>query len=418
MHRRSLEDWLSWQETLHPRAIDLGLDRVRRVAEALGLPWRNCLSVIVGGTNGKGSSAYLLAQICQAAGLRVGLYTSPHLVRYNERVRIDAGMASDEALCAAFEAIDAARGEVGLTYFEFGTLAALWLFREARVDVQVLEVGLGGRLDATNIVDADAALLTNVGLDHLDWLGSDREQIGAEKAGIFRSGKPAIFAHPDLPASVVAYAQRVGARLIRRGRDFGVVVHDDGTFDWSGAASHYERLPAVAGPAQIDNAAGVLALIEALSPRLRIPEAAVRQALAGSRLPGRQEIRGRWILDVAHNAEAGGMLARCLAQRSCPGRTVLVLGMLTDKPHVEFMTVLASYVDAVLCVGLPPPRGLSAEALRRRVMIVVARDTEVLSCENMRDALSTASQLAGDQGRVVVTGSFLTVAAAIGELDG
>ena len=236
--------WLAYQERTHPKAIDLGLERSRAVAQRLGLLPARATTLTVAGTNGKGSSVTLAAAIYQAAGYRTGRYTSPHLLRYNERVAIDGVEASDVALCRAFAAIEAARGDISLTYFEFGTLAALWLFREAGVEVQVLEVGLGGRLDSVNIVDADCALVTNIGLDHIDWLGSDRDSIGYEKAGIMRPGRPAVSVEDQPPRRLIEHAASIGAQLRRLGPDYDFARHADGRWDWRGASERYAGLPA------------------------------------------------------------------------------------------------------------------------------------------------------------------------------
>jgi dihydrofolate synthase / folylpolyglutamate synthase len=407
---RTLDDWLRWQETLHPQAIDLGLERVAAVAARLDLPWPAPATLTVGGTNGKGSSAHLAALIWHEAGYRVGLYTSPHLLRYNERVRIDGAEIDDASLCRAFEAIEAARGGTRLTYFEFGTLAALWCFREAAVDVQVLEVGLGGRLDAVNLVDADVALITSIGIDHTDWLGPDRESIAREKAGIFRAGRPAVIAEPEPPHSLFDSAARIGAGMIRTGVDFRVEPRADGGFDWHGRSGHWTGLPApgLAGAAQLYNAAGVLAAVEALQARLPTPRAAVARALPQLAVPGRCQRRGRYVFDVAHNAEAAQVLAAQLA--ALPrARTVLVLGMLADKPHAAFVDALAAGVDALVLLSLPGPRGLPAVQLAARLHTPL----HAYCCDNIGQALAQARVLAGHDGRIVVTGSFLTVAAAL-----
>ena len=411
---RTLDDWLRWQETLHPRAIALGLDRVAGVASRLGLPERRPPTITIGGTNGKGSSAHLAALIYREAGYRVGLYTSPHLQRYNERVRIDGAEIDDAALCRAFAAIEEARADTALTYFEFGTLAALWLFREAAVDVQVLEVGLGGRLDAVNLVDADVALITSIGIDHTDWLGPDRNSIGREKAGIFRAGHPAVVAEPDPPAGLVDAAAALGAVLRRVGVDFEFEQHR-ASFDWWSAQRRLDRLPlpGLAGGAQLRNAAGVIAATEALQVRCPVEESALRRALPRLRLPGRCEHRGRFVLDVAHNREAAEVLAARLQQLEDTGPRVLVLGMLADKPHATFVKALDSCFDALVLVDLPPPRGLAATALREQL----GRQGDVQCCDNMAAALAAASARAGRGGRIIVTGSFLTVAAAVALID-
>jgi dihydrofolate synthase / folylpolyglutamate synthase len=413
-----LQDWLRWQELLHPQAIALGLERVRAVAAPLGLPAPGIATVTVAGTNGKGSSAALLAEAYRAAGYRTGVYTSPHLLRYNERVVVDGRPAPDAELVEAFAAVEAARGDTPLTYFEFGTLAALWHLRRARVRVQVLEVGLGGRLDAVNLVDADCALITAIGLDHVEFLGPDREAIGREKAGILRSGRPAVCSDPQPPRSIAAQAQACGARLWQLGREFRARRVAD-AWSWFGpgaARARYRKLPppALAGAVQFDNAAGVVAVVERLQDALPVPEAALRAALARVRLAGRFERRGDVILDVAHNVEAARALADNLAGVPAAGFRCVV-GMLADKPVEAFLAVLARRAVQVYLGGLPPPRGLSGEALRRRAAAAVPGAAVF---ETVAQAFAQARREAKQGEVIVVCGSFLTVAAVAERLDG
>lgn len=411
----SLDAWLDYQQQVHPSAIELGLDRVRAVAARLALPAAGIVTLTVGGTNGKGSSATLAALIYQHAGYRSGLYRSPHLLRYNERVVIDGVEASDAALCRAFAAIEQARGDIALTYFEFGTLAALWLFREAGVRVQVLEVGLGGRLDAVNIVDADAAMVTNIGLDHEDWLGAGREAIGFEKAGIFRSGKPAIVVDPAPPASLLKQAQQVGVQLQQLDHGYRYDAYAD-RWSWSGALVRFDDLPlpGLRGGAQLRNAAGVLAAVESLQSRLPVAESAIRAALPQLRLSGRFENRGRWWFDVAHNSEAAEVLAANIAQTFVDRAPWLLLGMLSDKPVENVARVLAPQVAGASFVSLPPPRGLSAQTLQARAGSAGLHGAAV---PNIADAMRDAAARAGEGAPLLVCGSFLTVATAIELLD-
>lgn len=411
--RRSLSDWLRWQEQLNPRAIELGLERSRVVAGRLGLLQPAAVTATIGGTNGKGSSAALSAGIWKAAGYKVGRYLSPHLLRYNERIAIDGVDAGDEAICAAFEAIDAARADLPLTYFEFGTLAALWLFREATVDVQVLEVGLGGRLDAVNIIDADAALVTNIGLDHTDWLGPDREVIGFEKAGIYRSGRPALCAEAAAPASLARHAEAIGARWQCAGADFAA-GWSSGGWNWQGRGVAYADLPlpALPGAMQIDNASGVLALVTALQQRLPVARPAIEAGLRGLSLAGRYQRLDKLILDVAHNHESAIVLAAQLRAEDCAGRTLIVLGMLSDKPVAAVCATLATVATHFFCASLPPPRGLPSEQLAD----LAARSGRTATAHaTVAAALQVARETAGPQDRIVVCGSFLTVAAALEE---
>ena len=407
---RSLADWLTYQERTHPKAIELGLERTRVVAQRLGLLPAQALTLTVAGTNGKGSSVTLAADIYRAAGYRVGRFTSPHLMRYNERVAIDGIEASDEALCRAFAAIETARAEIPLTYFEFGTLAALWLFREAAVQVQVLEVGLGGRLDAVNIVDADCALVTNIGLDHTDWLGPDRDSIGYEKAGIMRAGKPAVYVEMAPPQRLLDHAAAVGAPLALLGHEFSYSRNADGSWNWQGDGRAYTALPAPAlsGEVQYRNAAGVLAAITALQPLCPLTETFIRAALPAMALSGRYQRIGNTILDVAHNVESAGVLADNLRAERGSGKTWLVLGMLADKPVEEVCAVLAPLVQGAVFGGLPPPRGLDADALQQRA---AAGGLKGQAAAGVVDAYRVAQSLAGPDDRILVCGSFLTVAA-------
>jgi len=407
---RSLADWLAYQERTHPNAIELGLERTRVVAQRLGLLPAQALTLTVAGTNGKGSSVTLAADIYRAAGYRVGRFTSPHLLRYNERVAIDGVEVSDEALCRAFAAIETARAEIPLTYFEFGTLAALWLFSEAAVQVQVLEVGLGGRLDAVNIVDADCALVTNIGLDHTDWLGPDRDSIGYEKAGIMRAGKPAVYVETIPPRRLLDHAAAVGAPLALLGREFTYSRNADGSWNWRGVGTAYTALPAPAlsGEVQYRNAAGVLAAIAALQPLCAVPETAIRSALPIVALSGRYQRIGNTLLDVAHNVESAGVLADNLRSERGPGKTWLVLGMLADKPVEEVCAVLAPLVQGTVFGGLPPPRGLDANALQQRA---AKGGLKGQATADVVDAYRIAQSLAGPDDRILVCGSFLTVAA-------
>lgn len=406
-----LDAWLDYQQQLHARPIELGLDRVRAVAERLGLLERCPLTLTIAGTNGKGSSSTLAALIYQHAGYHVGLYRSPHLLRYNERISIDGADVGDDRIVAAFVAIEHARRDVPLTYFEFGTLAALWCFRQARVDVQVLEVGLGGRLDAVNIIDADAAVVTNIGLDHQDWLGQGREAIGREKAGVFRAGRPAIVVDPAPPASLIQTARDLGALLYCVGSDYDFRPVGLDRWQWSSSSRLYPDLPlpALPGPAQLRNAAGVIAAVESLQPHRPVPDSALHSALPALQLAGRFDRRGRWWFDVAHNAEAAAALAETLQSQIGQDRPWLVLGMLSDKPVEAVAAALVSSVSGVSFVSLPGPRGLPGASLQARAastgLVGTAFDT-------IEAALDEAS--AGHPSRpVLVTGSFLTVEVAL-----
>ena len=372
----SLDAWLHWQARLNPRSIELGLERVHRVWRALGPPAIEAPVLTVAGTNGKGSSVAYAEAVLQAAGYRTGCYSSPHLQVYNERIRMDGVMVDDAPLCAAFERIEGVRGDVPLTYFEYGTLAALCLFAEARLDALVLEVGLGGRLDAVNLIDADVALITSIALDHQDWLGNDLEAIGAEKAGVMRPGRPAVFSGRGIPESLRVHARKIGARLLVAGEDYRV---ERGAEAWELVVGEARRralpLPAMRGARQIDNAAGVLVALESLRDRLPLDQRAVRTGLLAARLPGRFEVRPgepTWILDVAHNPEAAAVLGGMLGDYFHRGRTIAICGMLGDKDAAGIAQALAGRFDAWYLVDLADqPRGLPADELARRIRPVI-----------------------------------------------
>lgn len=396
---------------MHPVGIELGLERVARVADRLLLRSRPPLTITVGGTNGKGSTTTLLALIYGTAGYRVGAYTSPHLHRYHERIAINGVAVDDQSLCRAFAAVEAARGDDSLTYFEFGTLAALWLFREAGVDIQVLEVGLGGRLDAVNILDADAVVITNIGLDHRDWLGDDRDAIGREKAGIGRSGKPVIVVDRQPPAGLLRALEQIGGdqRRLDTG-DFSAVTaaHD---WSWRGRDSHWDHLPlpGLPGQHQIDNASGALAVVEALQVRKPVSGSHIRQALPALRLAGRLQRRGRAVLDVAHNAEAAQVLAIWLASRYPQRRLQWLVGMLADKPAEQIGLALAPHIDRAWTCSLNGARGQTAEQLAKRLGSVGLQAT---ASGDPAQALSVALAAEPDSDLpILVCGSFLTIAA-------
>jgi dihydrofolate synthase/folylpolyglutamate synthase len=406
--------WLDWQQAAHPVEVDPGLERAGSVWKRLGLPLR-AFSLTVGGTNGKGSVSAFLDAMLAAAGYETGLFTSPHLARYNERIRVRGREAADEALLAAFDEIDAARGRTSLTFFEWNTLAALVAFARARIDVAVLEVGMGGRLDAVNIVDADVAAVVSVGLDHCEWLGRTVEEIAVEKAGIFRAAKPAIFGGRQLPRSIAAYAAAIGARLRRIGTDFDFVERADG-WDYVGFGSRRRELPlpALRGPAQLGNAAVALAMLESAEPAILVPDEAVRAGLATVRLPGRfQVVPGdpEWILDVAHNPQAAEVLAAGLAARPSSGRTIAVCGILGDKDVEGVVRALAPEVDRWLAVGLEGTRALTAAALASRMRR--AGVDPVLATTDVAAGMAQARAEAMPGDRVVVFGSFLTVGPAL-----
>ena len=423
MTARTLPEWLAFIERQHPKTIAMGLERVRAVADAMALPGlmlsRPARHVaIVGGTNGKGSAVAFIEAIARAAGLRVGAYTSPHLLRYNERVRIDGADADDAALVAAFEAVETARADVPLTYFEYGTLAALWLFARSDLDLAVLEVGLGGRLDAVNIVDPDVAAITTVDLDHQDWLGADIETIGAEKAGIARAWKPLVLGDDDPPSTVLGHAYAIGASAVRIGCDFFFERDEDDSEHWRWREIGCELelpMPRLAAPVQLRNAAVAIAALRALP--IDLPEAAyaagVRDAQVAARLQRFERDGVECLVDVGHNPQAARALAAWLAAAPAQGRTFAVFAALGDKDAVGVVEALAGQVDRWWLAGLADagPRGLDAEAFAERLAGTAAADGT--RCATVAGALAAARGEAAPGDRVLVFGSFHTAAAAL-----
>lgn len=420
----SLDAWLAHLERLHPKGqagIELGLDRVQCVREDLGQT-QHCPVIVVGGTNGKGSTCAYLESILSFSGYRVGCYTSPHLLAYNERVRLDRRPAGDEVLCAAFARVEAARqraGGVALTYFEFATLAAWEVFAAADIEVAVLEVGLGGRLDAVNVYDADVAIVTTVDLDHIDWLGTTREEIGFEKAGIFRSGRPALCADPQPPQSLLDHASAVGADLRLLGRDFGFIRDAENHQQWQWWCRAGEEMrrrmlayPGLRGRVQLHNAAVALAALECLAQRLPVPMQAIRRGLIETELPGRfQVIPGRpaIVLDVAHNPQAVQVLADNLGDMGFFDHTYAVVGMLADKDATAALVALKGKVDAWFVATLQGPRGLSAERLAA-LIVDTQLGGEVVCFGSPGEAMLAARGRAAESDRILAFGSFYTVA--------
>ena len=388
---------------------------MRAVATRLSLARPAPVVVTVGGTNGKGSTVAFLEAMLRAGGYRVGAYTSPHLIRYNERVRIDGADADDDALVASFERIEAARGDTPLTYFEYGTLAALELFARARVDVALLEVGLGGRLDAVNIVDADVSIVTTVDLDHQDWLGDDREAIAREKAGIFRAARPAVVGELEPPATLLAEIARIGALPQRAGVEYAVEALDAGCWRWTHEDGTTLDLPQplLEVRAQRTNAAAAIAALHALRDRLAISADAIAAGVRGASAPGRLQRSGgaiETIVDVAHNPQAARELAAWLGQHPAEGRTHAVFGALADKDVAGIVSALRDAVDAWHLAGLDrdSPRGLAAGALRGRAGAI-----EATVSDDVASALRAARAAARPGDRIVAFGSFFVASAAL-----
>jgi dihydrofolate synthase/folylpolyglutamate synthase len=414
-HPITLDDWLAHCERLHPAGIDMTLARVVELKQRLGLAF-SVPVVTVAGTNGKGSTCAMLEAIALQAGYRVGLYVKPHFVHFEERCRVNGEMVSDQQLIPHFAAIEQARGDLALTYFEFTTLAIMRLLSLAEVDLVILEVGLGGRLDAVNVIDTDCAVITSIDLDHTDYLGPDRESIGREKAAIMRAGKPAVVSDPVPPDSIAAHAASVGADLWLSGRDFNF-AGDKQQWGWGGRHKRFNALayPALRGANQLLNAAGVLAAFEALSDRLPITAQAVRNGLAMVRLPGRFQIvpgQPTLVLDVAHNPHAVATLAQNLDQMGFHPRTHAVFGVMSDKDIAAILARMAPMVDHWHFCDLPVPRAASAsqlEALYWQLALKGPGPVAVHRHAAPREALQAALAQADPADRIVVFGSFHTV---------
>lgn len=428
---KTLPDWLAHLESLHPlgqAGIELGLTRVRAVKVALQQT-QHCPLMMVGGTNGKGSTCAYLQNILLRAGYKVGCYTSPHLLRYNERARINGQPVEDAALCAAFAKVEAARLACGvaLTYFEFGTLAAWEVFAAAGVEAAILEVGLGGRLDAVNVYEPDVAVVTAIALDHTAWLGEDRESIGFEKAGIFRAGKPALCADPQPPQSLLAHAEKIGADLRLLGRDFGfekpVAAAPENRWQWRWWCRHADgqivrrplAYPGLRGSVQLFNASLALAALDALGERLPVTMQAIRPGLIETELSGRfQVVPGKpsIVLDVGHNPQAIAVLADNLGNMGFFNRTYAVLGMLSDKDIAGALLPLRDKIDVWHLASLPGPRGSSAEQLAE-ILRAQGVSAALICHASPQEAMQAAREQAGESDRILAFGSFYTVAGAL-----
>jgi len=411
----SLAEWLDHCERLHPKDIDMGLARSEAIKQRLGLAFKVPV-ITVAGTNGKGSTCTMLESIGLQAGYKVGLYIKPHFVHFEERCRVNGAMVSAAELLPHFEAVEQARGDMALTYFEFTTMAILRLLSQAELDMVILEVGLGGRLDTVNVIDADCAVITSIALDHMEYLGPDREAIGREKAAIMRPGKPAVFSDPVPPASVAAYAQEIGADLWQIGRDFNY-AGDKQQWGWAGRNKRFNGLayPTLRGANQLLNASGALAALEALRDRLPITAQAVRNGLATLELPGRFQIvpgQPTLVLDVAHNPHAVGALFENLDQMGFFPRTHAVLGVMADKDIAAILTRMAPLVDHWYFCDLPIPRAATAQQLKSLHDSLGLRGPGPVTtaCHaNPSEALRAAVVAADPADRIVAFGSFYTV---------
>lgn len=420
----SFDQWLEYISRQHSAEIVMGLDRVRAVWLRLGGAGTGPqapLNIVVGGTNGKGSTCAMLQAILNCAGYKTGLYTSPHLLRYNERVRIAGQQASDGDLCRAFATVEAARQDIPLTYFEFATLSALWLFHNKNVEIAILEVGLGGRLDAVNIVDADVAVVTSVDLDHQAFLGETREAIGYEKAHIFRTGRPAIFGDTNPPQSLLDHAAAIGIDLVILDRDyrFQRSAHQ---WEFLGrhGAWHALPFPALRGAYQLKNASAALAALEALKGRLPVAMGHIKQGLLEVEWPGRLQIlpgRPAVILDVAHNPHAARALEDALGSMGYYENTFAVFGMLKDKDIDSVIRIVKSRIDRWYVAGLPGERGATGALITEKLERQGIAGDAVQPCSTIAAAFDAACREAGQGDRILAFGSFLTVAGVLGTPD-
>ncbi len=422
---RTLTEWLDYIEKLHAKPIDLGLERMREMISRLGIRFE-CPVITVAGTNGKGSTCAFIESVCRAAGLRTAMHTSPHLLRFNERALLDGREVDDRLLTAAFAEVEAARGGMTLSYFEYTGLGILKVFQNARPDVVILEIGLGGRLDAMNAIDPDCSVVAAVGIDHTAFLGSTREAIGLEKAHIFRQGRPAVCSDPEPPVTLVDHAHRIGAKLMLINRDFRAAPQPDGSFDFTCGEVHWQLpRPGLAGSNQYRNVAGALAALVALKERLPVTEAAAAAGVARARITARFECVTTdpcpTLIDVGHNPQAAAVLAENLAHFARPGdRTLAVFGMLTDKDREAVVRLTAPAVDHWFYAGLPGPRGGSAEELAERMRAAGVPDKSMTAASGVAEALAAARREAlrlmreeGAPVRIIVFGSFVTVGEAL-----
>lgn len=420
----SLNQWLSYLEQLHSQEIDLGLERIRQVASRLDIDWDG-IKIVVGGTNGKGSTCAMLESIYLAAGYQVGLYTSPHLIHFNERIRLNGTQATDEQIVSQLARIEESRGEISLSYFEYTTLAAILLFKEHNTQVAIFEVGLGGRLDAVNLIDADCSIITSIAIDHVSYLGDTREQIAWEKAHIYRQGKPAICADTEPPQSLIDYANEVGAELHLFGRDFNF---SGDQIQWTFAGKNQRKnalaYPSLRGANQLINAAASLAAVDALKMKVPVPNQSIRQGLLQVDLPGRFQIlpgQPTTVLDVAHNPHAAAVLQHNLHAMSYFPYTTAVFAMLNDKDSDEVIKSLAKTVDYWYCATLSGERGISGQELADKINMLIPKDEEGLPqvevFDTPRQAYEAAKLRSQAEDRIVVFGSFLTVADVLEHLQ-
>ena len=409
-----LQDWLAWQETLHSQKIELGLDRIAEVAKTVGIKQPKYFTIIVAGTNGKGSIVSILESIFHHAGYRVGAYTSPHLLKYNERIRINKKNIDDYSLCKAFDLVDQSRGDTSLSYFEFGTLAAMQIFNNIELDVAIYEVGLGGRLDAVNILDADLSIVSNIGIDHVQWLGTTRESIGFEKAGIFRSHSPAICGDKEPPDSLIAYAKDIDTKLYLIDQDFSFSTLGNESWSFNSSKWSWESLPIpnLYGDAQISNAATALMALLVVDEKLPVTRDSINKGLCEIKLQGRfQLIDGPCdvVLDVAHNLDSVNVLVKNLKKLKPVTKTCAIFAVLADKDVHGIIDSVKDHIDEWYISQISFDRALSSDDLKLEIQRH-SPDTIVHSFPSVSEAYKVAKQNANDSMRIVVFGSFLTVA--------
>lgn len=417
---RDLQQWLTFVESQHPESvIELGLGRMRRMLSLLNIHFE-CPVILVGGTNGKGSTCAMLESIYRAAGYKTAMHTSPHMLSFNERARINGQEIEDQALVQAFELVEAKREGLGLTYFEFTALAILKAFQKAAPDVVILEIGLGGRLDAINALEPTASIVTTIGVDHEAFLGNTREAIGWEKAHIYRKDKPAICADPNPPLKLIEVALKRGAQLSLRGKDFEIQANSDEMCFTNAAHKWNLPLPALNGINQIDNAAGVLQVVSQLLKRLPVSEAQIAQGLQQVKVTARfQKVNDLPLtyLDVGHNPHAAVVLAKNVKQLPPEGKNLAVFGMLADKDMKEVVSLMNECIDQWYIASLPPPRGASSELLKKTMLEAGVKDGKIRVFETIEAALKTAQREADLKDKIIVFGSFVTVTATLKHFD-
>jgi dihydrofolate synthase/folylpolyglutamate synthase len=429
--KKTLAEWLSWQETLHLSEIDLGLARIREVAKKLDLLSPAFPIITVAGTNGKGSTVALFESIFKKNGYKIGSYTSPHLIDYNERIKLDCANASDDLIIEAFEEIDKARDAIdpiSLTYFEFGTLAAMLIFTKQKVDVAILEVGLGGRLDASILWDTSLAIITNIGIDHVDWLGDDRETIAIEKAGIMRENIPAICGDINPPNNIAKEAKRIGARLYQINTDFSYSKNDSKSWSWKGFNEEYSLpIPALSGEFQLNNAATVIAGLKAIHISLPVEQKSIKQGLKSVSLLGRlQKISSNpeWLVDVAHNPHAAKELAKHLRHNPITGKNIALFSMLKDKDIRQVISIMDHQIDEWHIVELEGSRSTKLSELNKLLVELIIEQNpnkRVISHQSFLEAIKSIKTSHNLKDRVVAFGSFLVVSEVVnawGQISG